>query len=175
MHILWGSLRMAVGLFMLVCASLKSEFILYRLLCARSRIMWGEHVHRFYLISGTMVIVFGGWATLGPGSEKKEPRAVQDYNSVRAELRSQVDQGKLTKEEAIVQLAEAQAKLGARQRKKEWKPSPELQALGKELTAKVEEGHMTAEEAKAEWMEAAGKAKSGARAKKRGDSTEVKK
>ena len=175
MHILWGSLMIAAGLFMLVCAGLKSEFILYRLLCARSRIMWGEHVHRFYLVSGTMVIVFGGWVTLGPSSEKKELRAAQDYNSVRADLRVQVEKGTLTREEAIVKLAEAQAKFGARERKKKWKPSPELQALGKELTEKVEEGHMTAEEAKAEWMEAAGKAKSGARAKKRGDSTEVKK
>ena len=65
MHILWGSLIMAAGLFMLVCASLKSEFIIYRLLVARSRILWGENVHRFHQITGTMVIVFGALVAFG--------------------------------------------------------------------------------------------------------------
>ncbi len=123
---------------------------------------------RFVLLLGLVLAMAGC-------SRKEKPKAVRDVNAVRAELRAQVDQGKLTREEAIVQLAEAQAKLGARERKKKWEPSPELQALGKELTAKVEEGHMTGEEAKAVWMEAAGKAKSGARAKQSNDSTETKK
>ena len=65
MHILWGSLMMAAGLFMLVCASLKSEFIVYRLLVARSKILWGENVHRFHQITGTMVIVFGALVAFG--------------------------------------------------------------------------------------------------------------
>ena len=65
MHILWGSLIMAAGLFMLVCASLKSEFIIYRLLVARSKMLWGENVHRFHQITGTMVIVFGALVALG--------------------------------------------------------------------------------------------------------------
>jgi len=65
MHILWGSLMIAVGLFMLVCASLKSEFIIYRLLVCRSKILWGEKVHRFHQITGTMVIVFGVLMALG--------------------------------------------------------------------------------------------------------------
>jgi len=65
MHIFWGSLMMAVGLFMLVCASLKSEFIIYRLLVARSKILWGEHVLRFLQVAGTMVIVFGALVAFG--------------------------------------------------------------------------------------------------------------
>ncbi len=65
MHVLWGSLIIAVGLFMLVCASLKSQFIIYRLLVARSKILWGENVHRFHQITGTMVIVFGVLVALG--------------------------------------------------------------------------------------------------------------
>ncbi len=65
MHIFWGSLMMAVGLFMLVCASLKSEFIIYRLLVARSKILWGENVHRFLQVTGTMVIVFGALMAFG--------------------------------------------------------------------------------------------------------------
>jgi len=67
MNILWGSLIMAAGLFMLVCASLKSQFIIYRLFVARSKILWGENVHRFHQITGTMVIVFGALVALGYG------------------------------------------------------------------------------------------------------------
>ena len=42
MQILWGSLMAAAGLFMLTCGTTKSEFIIYRLMVARSRILWGE-------------------------------------------------------------------------------------------------------------------------------------
>ena len=65
MNILWGSLTMAAGLFMLVFASLKSEFIIYRLLVARSKMLWGKNVHRFHQITGTMVIVFGALVAFG--------------------------------------------------------------------------------------------------------------
>jgi hypothetical protein len=65
MHLLWGLLTVAAGLFMLVCGSLKSEFIIYRLMPARSKTMWGEHVHRFYQITGVIVIVFGVLLALG--------------------------------------------------------------------------------------------------------------
>ncbi len=65
MHIVWGSMIMAAGLFMLVCGSLKSKFIIYRLMVARSKILWGENVHRFYQITGAIVIVFGTLVALG--------------------------------------------------------------------------------------------------------------
>ena len=65
MHILWGSLIVAAGLFMLVCGSLKSKFIIYRLMVARSKILWGANVHRFYQITGAIVIVFGALVALG--------------------------------------------------------------------------------------------------------------
>jgi len=65
MHVLWGSLIMAAGLFMLVCGSLKSKFIIYRLMVARSKILWGDNVHRFHQITGAIVIVFGALVTLG--------------------------------------------------------------------------------------------------------------
>ncbi|MCP4452486.1 MAG: hypothetical protein GY809_13575, partial [Planctomycetes bacterium] len=71
----------------------------------------------------------------GTGCSKKEaPQAVQDYNSIRADLRAQVEKGQLTREEAIVKLAEAQAhkKSYARKKKKE-RFSPKLEALGKDL------------------------------------------
>ncbi len=125
------------------------------------------HLYRLVLLSLTFV---------GVGCSKKEtPQAVQDYNSVRAELRAQVEQGTLTREEAIVQLAEAQAKAKSYARKKKKTHSPELQAYGEELKEKFDQGDMTAEEAKAAWRKAAGTAKSKAGAKKTQDSSEVKK
>ncbi len=65
MHIVWGIMIMAAGLFMLVCGSLKSKFIIYRLMVARSKILWGENVHRFHQVTGAIVIVFGALVTLG--------------------------------------------------------------------------------------------------------------
>ena len=50
---------------MLVCGRLKSEFIIYRLLAARSRILWGENVHFFYQVAGAAVIVVGILVALG--------------------------------------------------------------------------------------------------------------
>ena len=66
-HVLWGILMAAVGLFMLVCGTLKSEFIIYRLMVARSRILWGQGdaVHRFYQVSGLIIIVLGALFALG--------------------------------------------------------------------------------------------------------------
>lgn len=58
MHVLWGILMAAIGLFMLVCGTLKSEFIIYRLMVHRSRILWGQGdaVHRFYQVSGLIIV-----------------------------------------------------------------------------------------------------------------------
>jgi len=56
---------MAAGLFLLVCGSLKSSFIIYRFLVARSKILWGEHVYRFHQIAGVIVIVFGALMAFG--------------------------------------------------------------------------------------------------------------
>ena len=66
MHVLWGSLMALIGLLMLVAGTAKSTFIVYRLLVARSRILWGEGdaVHRFYQVSGLILVIFGVlWAT----------------------------------------------------------------------------------------------------------------
>jgi uncharacterized membrane protein len=67
MDTLWGTLMVAAGLFMLVCGTMKSEFIIYRLMVARSRIVWGEGdaVHRFYQVSGLIIIVLGVLWALG--------------------------------------------------------------------------------------------------------------
>ena len=59
MQVLWGTLMAAAGLVMLVCGTAKSDFVVYRLLVARSRILWGEAVHRFFQVSGAVVMVLG--------------------------------------------------------------------------------------------------------------------
>ncbi|MFQ6133911.1 MAG: hypothetical protein ACE5R4_17850 [Armatimonadota bacterium] len=65
MHLLWGTLMVAAGLFMVVCARLKSEFLVYRLMVARSRGLWGEHVHLFHQVAGAVIVVFGVIVALG--------------------------------------------------------------------------------------------------------------
>ena len=61
MDILYGSLMILIGLFMLICATRKSETFIYRMLVARSKMIWGNRVHRFHQISGILIIV---WALL---------------------------------------------------------------------------------------------------------------
>jgi hypothetical protein len=65
MNMLWGGLMAIIGLFMLVCGTVKSDFVVYRLLVARSRILWGDAVHRFYQVSGLIVAVLGILWALG--------------------------------------------------------------------------------------------------------------
>ena len=45
MNKVWGLSMAAVGLFMLVSGTMKSEFVVYRLLVARSRILWLSLIH----------------------------------------------------------------------------------------------------------------------------------
>ena len=65
MHVLWGLLMAAAGLSMLVCGTTKSEFGIYRIMVQRSRILWGDRVHRFYQVSGTIVTILGVLWALG--------------------------------------------------------------------------------------------------------------
>ena len=64
-HILWGCLVAAAGLFLFICGRLKSEFVIYRLFVARSKILWGDKVHQFHQVAGVMVICFGVLVALG--------------------------------------------------------------------------------------------------------------
>ena len=59
MNILWGCLIAAVGLFLFVSGTTKSEFVVYRLLVARSKGLWGERVLSFYQVAGILVTGFG--------------------------------------------------------------------------------------------------------------------
>ncbi|GAB5405234.1 MAG: hypothetical protein Aurels2KO_34650 [Aureliella sp.] len=61
MNVVWGASMATVGLFMLVSGTMKSEFVVYRLLVARSRMLWGEGnaVHGFYQVCGVVLIALG--------------------------------------------------------------------------------------------------------------------
>ena len=72
MNILLGCLIVAVGLFLFVSGTTKSEFVVYRLLVARSRILWGERVHGFYQVAGILVAVFGCLCAVTLGSAPAE-------------------------------------------------------------------------------------------------------
>lgn len=61
----WGIAITMVGLLMLLGGLTKSKFIVYRMLVARSRGLWGNHVHSFYIVAGFVVAVFGLLVTLG--------------------------------------------------------------------------------------------------------------
>ncbi len=65
MQLLWGILIVVAGLFLLVCSTLKSEFIVYRLIVARSKMLWGENTYRFHQVAGAIVIVVGVLVALG--------------------------------------------------------------------------------------------------------------
>lgn len=65
MHVLWGALIILAGLFLAICGRLRSNFFIYRLFVARSRILWGDNVHRFHQIAGGMVVIFGVLLALG--------------------------------------------------------------------------------------------------------------
>jgi len=65
MHLLWGILIVLAGLFLLVCGRLKSDFFIYRLMVARSKILWGDNTHRFHQTVGAIVIVVGVLVAIG--------------------------------------------------------------------------------------------------------------
>jgi len=63
--IVWGIVMAGVGLFMMISGLMKSDFVVYRLLVARSRLLWGDHVHVFFIIAGAAVIVVGILMAIG--------------------------------------------------------------------------------------------------------------
>jgi hypothetical protein len=50
---------------MLICGLTKSGFLIYRLMVARSKILWGDHVHSFHQFVGVLVIIVGVVLALG--------------------------------------------------------------------------------------------------------------
>jgi len=63
-EILWGTLMAIVGASLAVCATVRSELVAYRLLVARSRLLWRDRVHVFHQVVGGILTVLGGlWAS----------------------------------------------------------------------------------------------------------------
>jgi len=56
MNILWGSLMLLIGLILFGSSIRKSEFIIYKLLVARSKILWGENVHTFFIVVSIVIM-----------------------------------------------------------------------------------------------------------------------
>jgi len=50
---------------LLISSSKKSDFIVYRLIVARSKILWGDNTHRFHQIVGAIIVVFGVLVAVG--------------------------------------------------------------------------------------------------------------
>jgi len=58
-NVLWGIVMMAIGVSFVYWGSTESSFVVYRLLAARSRVLWGERVHPFYQVVGAVLVVLG--------------------------------------------------------------------------------------------------------------------
>ena len=48
MNIFCGILMIVIGAFLSICGFCKSEFIIYKILASRSKMLWGDNVHVFY-------------------------------------------------------------------------------------------------------------------------------
>ena len=59
MNVLWGIVMTTIGVLFVYWGSTASDFFVYRLLAARSRVLWGERVHRFYQVVGAVLVVVG--------------------------------------------------------------------------------------------------------------------
>jgi hypothetical protein len=65
MHILWGCLIAAIGLWMSISGRSKSRFVIFRVLVARARILWGDRGYGFFQVVGLLVFVVGVLVAVG--------------------------------------------------------------------------------------------------------------
>jgi len=63
----WGVVISLVGLFLFISGLTKSDFFIYRLFVARSKILWKDEqvVHKFYQVVGVIIVIFGILVALG--------------------------------------------------------------------------------------------------------------
>lgn len=59
MDIIWGIIIVVIGLFLGISGLMKSDFVVYRILASRSKLLWKDNVHTFYVVVGVMLIIFG--------------------------------------------------------------------------------------------------------------------
>ncbi len=56
----WEGVLVAVfGALLVIAALTRTDFIAYRLLVSRSRILWKDRVHGFHMVSGVLCILAG--------------------------------------------------------------------------------------------------------------------
>jgi len=65
MNPLWGILMSVIGLFLLICSLSKTDYIVYKLLIHRSKMLWGKNVYLFHAVVGAIIILLGVLASLG--------------------------------------------------------------------------------------------------------------
>lgn len=61
----FGIIMVLIGLYMLISGTKKSEFVVYKILVAKTEKLWGKNVHKFYQIVGLIIIIFGILMTTG--------------------------------------------------------------------------------------------------------------
>lgn len=65
MNKIWGALTIIIGLFLLIGSVKKSDFIIFKLLVARAKILWGKNVYTFFMVSSILIMVFGILMVIG--------------------------------------------------------------------------------------------------------------
>ncbi|QWB95715.1 hypothetical protein KHQ89_07205 [Mycoplasmatota bacterium] len=67
MHYIWGIITLFIGLFLLLSALRKSDFIVYKMFVARAKLLWKDKVHSFFAVVGVILMLlsllffFGIW------------------------------------------------------------------------------------------------------------------
>lgn len=57
--VIWRIVMVVVGALMFLGARTQSNFIAYRLIAGRARILWGDRVHAFLQVSSLLVVLAG--------------------------------------------------------------------------------------------------------------------
>jgi hypothetical protein len=59
MNYVYGAITIFIGIFFVISAFMESEFIVYRILTARSKLLWKDNVHQFYKVVGIILVLVG--------------------------------------------------------------------------------------------------------------------
>jgi len=65
MNIFWGIIMIVIGALLSISGFLKSESIIYRILAAKSKILWGDNIHTFYAVIGILIAIMGLLLAIG--------------------------------------------------------------------------------------------------------------
>ena len=65
MQILRGCVIATMGLPLFIDGTSKNQFVICKLLVARSKILWDERMHRFHQVAGILIVAFGILVAIG--------------------------------------------------------------------------------------------------------------